>query len=614
MERKQKPESGQGRPLLRVLYAEDVPADAELALHELKKAGYDVRAVIVETLEQFAEELRGGPYDVILADYRLKGWTGLAALEELRREGKDIPFILVTGSLGDELAVECIKRGAADYVLKGGLARLAVAVKRALEEKALHEGRRRAEDALRVTNEKLRALIQASPVAILMLDREGKVQLWNPAAERIYGWAAEEVLGQPLPFVPSDKQEESHELQARVWRGESFAGVELERRRKDGSVIHVSLSAAPLHNGAGAVVGAMAAIADITARKQAEAERVRLMTAVEQAAEAVVITDLEGRIEYVNPAFTAITGYGRAEALGQSMRLLKSGEHPPEFYSQLWKTILAGQVWQGEVTNRRKDGRLYPEEMSIAPVRDARGAISHFIAVKQDVTEKKRVEEELRKLSGRLLQVQDEERRRLARELHDTVAQALAAMVLNLSRFQEPEVVLDPEVQRVLMSSLGIAEQCAREVRTLTYLLHPPLLEELGLGSALRGYVEGFTERSGIAVELEVPPVELRFPAEVELALFRVAQESLANVHRHSSSARARIRLRAENGELRLEICDEGRGIAPPLLEKFEGGGAGLGVGLAGMRERLRQLGGRLEVRPENPGTTVRATLPLPTP
>ena len=168
--------------------------------------------------------------------------------------------------------------------------------------------------------------------------------------------------------------------------------------------------------------------------------------------------------------------------------------------------------------------------------------------------------------------------------------------------------------ERVLMSSLGIAEQCAREVRTLTYLLHPPLLEELGLGSALRGYVEGFTERSGIAVELEVPPVELRFPAEVELALFRVAQESLANVHRHSSSARARIRLRAENGELRLEICDEGRGIAPPLLEKFEGGGAGLGVGLAGMRERLRQLGGRLEVRPENPGTTVRATLPLPTP
>ena len=615
MERKNKPESGKGPPVfLRVLYVEDVRADAELALHELKKAGYDVRAVIVETLEQFAEELRGGPYDVILADYRLKGWTGLAALEELRREGKDIPFILVTGSLGDELAVECIKRGAADYVLKGGLARLAVAVKRALEETALHEGRRRAEDALRVTNEKLRALIQASPVAILMLDREGKVQLWNPAAERIYGWAAEEVLGQPLPFVPSDKQEESHELQARVWRGESFAGVELERRRKDGSVIHVSLSAAPLHNGAGAVVGAMAAIADITARKQAEAERVRLMTAVEQAAEAVVITDLEGRIEYVNPAFTAITGYGRAEALGQSMRLLKSGEHPPEFYSQLWKTILAGQVWQGEVTNRRKDGRLYPEEMSIAPVRDARGAISHFIAVKQDVTEKKRVEEELRKLSGRLLQVQDEERRRLARELHDTVAQALAAMVLNLSRFQEPEVALDPEVQRVLMSSLGIAEQCAREVRTLTYLLHPPLLEELGLGSALRGYVEGFTERSGIAVELEVPPVELRFPAEVELALFRVAQESLANVHRHSSSARARIRLRAENGELRLEICDEGRGIAPPLLEKFEGGGAGLGVGLAGMRERLRQLGGRLEVRPENPGTTVRATLPLPTP
>jgi len=483
-----------GRPLLHVLYAEDVPADAELALHELKKAGYEVKAVLVDTLPQFAEELRGGPYDVILADYRLKGWTGLAALEHLQEKGLDIPFILVTGTLGDELAVECIKKGAADYVLKDSLVRLPAAVKRALEEKGLREGRRRAEEALRVTNEKLRALIQASPVAILMLDREGKVQLWNPAAERLFGWTAEEALGRPMPFVPSDKREESHELQARVWRGESFAGVELERRRKDGTAIHVSLSAAPLYDAAGVVIGGMAAVAD--------------------------------------------------------------------------------------------------------------------------VSERKRAEEQLRELSGRLLQVQDEERRRLARELHDTVAQALAAMVLNLSRFQEPEAVLDPEVQRVLMSSLGIAEQCAREVRTLTYLLHPPLLEELGLGSALRGYVEGFTERSGIQVELEVPPVELRFPAEVELALFRVAQESLANVHRHSSSARARIRLRAENGELRLEICDEGRGVAPSVLEKFErgGAGAGLGVGLAGMRERLRQLGGRLEVRAEKPGTCVRALLPLPTP
>ena len=492
MERKQKPESGQGRPLLRVLYAEDVPADAELALHELKKAGYDVRAVIVETLEQFAEELRGGPYDVILADYRLKGWTGLAALEELRREGKDIPFILVTGSLGDELAVECIKAGAADYVLKDGLARLPVAVKRALEEKGLREGRRRAEEALRVTNEKLRALIEASPAAIVVVDPLGGVQLWNPAAERLFGWTAEEALGQRLPFVPPEKQEESRALMERVLRGESFEGVELERRRKDGSRVQVSLSTAPLHNGEGRVVGVVGVIADITERKRAE--------------------------------------------------------------------------------------------------------------------------EQLRELSGRLLRVQDEERRRLARELHDTVAQALAAMVLNLSRFQEPEWVLDPQVERVLASSLGIAEQCAREVRTLTYLLHPPLLEELGLVSALRSYAEGFTERSGIRVELEAPPVQARFPAEVELALFRVAQESLANVHRHSGSAQARIRLRTENGELRLEICDAGRGVLPSVLEKFERGGAELGVGLAGMRERLRQLGGRLEVRPENPGTTVRATLPLPTP
>ena len=475
--------------LLRLLVLEDSPADAELCLRELRRHGFKVAADVVSAREEFVARLEAGDYDLVLADYRLPGWNGLAALEELRRLGKDTPFILVTGSLGDELAVECVKRGAADYVLKDRLARLSVAVERALETQRLRQERSRA-----------------------------------------------------------------------------------------------------------------------------EAERARLMAAIEQAAEAVVITDREGRIEYVNPAFTWMTGYDREEVMGQTPRLLKSGQHPPELYRLLWETILAGKVWQGEMVNRRKDGSLYPEEMTITPVLDAGGGISNFIAIKQDITERKRAEEQLRELSGRLLQVQDDERRRLARELHDTVAQALAAMVLNLSRFQEPEWVLDPQVQRVLASSLGIAEQCAREVRTLTYLLHPPLLEELGLVSALRSYAEGFTQRSGIRVELEAPPVQARFPAEVELALFRVAQESLANVHRHSGAREARLRLVTANGELRLEIADTGRGVAPGVLEKFERGGAELGVGLAGMRERLRQLGGRLEVSAENPGTTVRATLPLPTP
>ncbi len=599
---------------LRVLLVEDNPADAELVVRELERASWRARTEVVATPEEFARALGAEVYDVVLADYRLKGWTGLDALAELRRQGKDLPFILVTGSLGEERAVECIKAGAADYVLKDRLARLPVAVRRALEEKAQLEGRRRAEDALRVTNEKLQALIEASPAGILVLDPVGGVQLWNPAAERIFGWTAEEALGGLLPFVPPDKQEESRALQARVLRGESFADIELERRRKDGARIQISLSTAPLHNGNGKVVGIVAVVADISERKRAEAERARLMAAIEQAAEAVVITDPEGRIEYVNPAFSWMTGYDREEVLGQPMRLLKSGRHPPEFYRLLWETIRGGKVWQGELVNRRKDGTLYPEEMSITPVLDAGGKITNFIALKQDVTERKKTEEQLRELSGRLLQVQDEERRRLARELHDTVAQGLAAMVLNLSRFQEPEVALEPQMQRALVSSLGIAEQCAREVRTLTYLLHPPLLEELGLVSALRSYAEGFTERSGIRVELEAPPVQERFPAELELALFRVAQESLANVHRHSGAQQARLRLVTEKGELRLEIADAGRGVAPGVLEKFERGGAELGVGLAGMRERLRQLGGRLEVSAEKPGTCVRATLPLPTP
>ncbi|MDA2913200.1 PAS domain S-box protein, partial [Acidobacteriia bacterium AH_259_A11_L15] len=254
--------------LLRVLVVEDNPADAELCLRELKRAGWEVAAEVVQTAEECAQCLRARAYDIVLADYGLPNWTGLGALELVRAQGADTPFILVTGSLGDQKAVECIKQGVSDYVLKDNLIRLPVAVRRALEEKALRAERRRA-----------------------------------------------------------------------------------------------------------------------------EAERARLMTAIEQAAEAIVITDTEGKIEYVNPAFTWMSGYSREEALGQTL-LLKSGQHNELFYRMLWETIRAGNVWQGEIMNRRKDGSFYTEEMSITPVRAADGTLTHYIAIKQDVTERKRAEEE----------------------------------------------------------------------------------------------------------------------------------------------------------------------------------------------------------------------------
>ena len=209
-------------------------------------------------------------------------------------------------------------------------------------------------------------------------------------------------------------------------------------------------------------------------------------------------------------------------------------------------------------------------------------------------------------LAARLLMLQDEERRRLATDLHESTAQTLAALGMTLGSLrQEAAKTLSPEARRLLSDSVELADQCIKEIRTFAYLLHPPSLEQLGLESALSSYVDGFVRRSGIPVNIVIPPDLERLPASVERAIFSIVQESLTNVYRHSGSKVARIRLTRAAGELVVEVVDEGHGL-PPDLSKPPG------VGIAGMKERLRELGGRLElVRSQPHGTIVRAILPV---
>ncbi|HLW79365.1 MAG TPA: GAF domain-containing sensor histidine kinase, partial [Terriglobia bacterium] len=222
-----------------------------------------------------------------------------------------------------------------------------------------------------------------------------------------------------------------------------------------------------------------------------------------------------------------------------------------------------------------------------------------------------RAEEKLRRLSGQLLLSQDEERRRMARELHDSTAQCMAALVMNLARLGEQWEAADSASRDTLADSLALAEECARECRTLSYLLHPPLLDEIGLGAALRQYVDGFVRRSGIQVYLNVPDRFGRLSVEQSTTLFRIVQESLTNIHRHSGSRTADVFLIRLNGNLVLEVADRGRGFPSETLDPADDNLRGLGVGIAGMQERVRQLGGRLEIRSGASGTTVQATLPF---
>jgi two-component system NarL family sensor kinase len=207
--------------------------------------------------------------------------------------------------------------------------------------------------------------------------------------------------------------------------------------------------------------------------------------------------------------------------------------------------------------------------------------------------------------------LQDEERRRIGRDLHDTTGQALAALEFKLERLAQRAEPLG-DVQRALVHEcLELAHQCSREIRTASYLLHPPLLEEIGLLSALRWLADGLRQRSEIDVRLELPQTTARLPREQELAIFRVAQEALTNVHRHSRSPSATLRLYEQDGAMVLEVEDVGQGMAAGSASGLVEEASALGVGLAGMRERMRQLGGILTVSSGPQGTCVRASLPI---
>jgi len=247
-----------------------------------------------------------------------------------------------------------------------------------------------------IAAETFRALIHDAPLSIVAFDASGTIQLWNPEAERMFGWTAEEALGKHHPIVPEEKREEFRALREMALQGKTFTGIQVRRRRKDGSPIDLSVSTSPLRAADGTITGIMSIITDVTERKKSEDTLLRLATAVEQSAEVIVITDVAGAIEYVNPAFERITGYRRSEVLGKNPRILKSGRQDHSFYEELWKTLTSGNVWTGVFVNQRKDGTFYEEEAVISPVRDAGGEVINYVAVKRDVTNERRVEEQLR--------------------------------------------------------------------------------------------------------------------------------------------------------------------------------------------------------------------------
>jgi PAS domain S-box-containing protein len=343
-------------------------------------------------------------------------------------------------------------------------------------------------------------------------------------------------------------------------------------------------------------------------RKNIEDQLLLAKYSIDHVAQSVIRVDAEARIVFVNEACCRNLGYTREELL--ELRIFDINPYfPEEVWADHWNNLRTLKSMSMESAHRRNDGHIFPIELSLNYLLYEGNEYSFAIA--RDITERKKREEALQLLSTRLLQLQDEERRRIARDLHDVTAQDLGAVVVNLAHLRRVATDLKPEAQSIVSESVALAEQVLQQIRTLSYLLHPPMLDEIGLASALRWYIEGFTKRSGISVDLEVDTEIGRLSLETETALFRIMQESLTNIHRHSGSGGATIRLVRNKESVALYVKDQGSGMLEGADAEAVDSVQSLGLGILGMRQRLRQFGGKLEIETSKRGTEIRAIVPI---
>jgi PAS domain S-box-containing protein len=324
--------------------------------------------------------------------------------------------------------------------------------------------------------------------------------------------------------------------------------------------------------------------------------------------DAIIVRDVDSVILYWNGGAQKTYGWTPAEACGNvTHQFLKTIF--PEPLDQVYEKLYRVGSWEGELVHSTRDGNRIVVASRQALQRDAQGRAIGILEINRDVTPRKEAEEALRNLSARLLQLQDEERRRIARELHDSTGQSLAALVIHLSAVSAKITDVDPAAGDLLREALLLSQKASDETRTLSYLLYPPTLDYAGLRSALEWYIEGFTQRSKVKVELSVSLGPNRLPEIVERTLFRIVQESLTNIFRHSGSETASVQVEVHSGNVRLEVADSGKGIRSEILETLNSSGGQLGVGIRGMRERVRQLGGWLQIKSSEAGTKIIVTL-----
>ncbi len=600
---------------IRLLLVEDSEDDALLLLRELSKAGFVAQHRRVEDADEMRAALLGEEWDVVVADYVLPEFDGLAALGLLQDTGIDIPFILVSGKVGEEIAVEAMRAGAHDYIMKSNLTRLAPAIDRELREADIRRQHRQATQALEDSERRYRLLAENAADVIWMADEDLDLSYVSPSVYRLRGYTEEETLGQPLDQVLTSSSYTMVERILQVYLAEVRAGrpaapidIEFEVTRRDAGPVHVEsriMAGFDADNQSAHVIGVTR---DISERKRMESELRRSEASLREAQRLAKVGSWE---------WDAATNLIRCSEEVHRIFGLPPFEpvEPDQFLSMVparSRTSLTEQVKES-VKNRtgygmdfritRRDGTERVVHAQGEARFDLDGNLTGLVGTVHDITEQKRAEAALRSLTRRLLEVQEEERREIARELHDETGQNLTVLKLLLTRLGR--FLLDGEAVGTLEEAKQITNKIVADVRALSLSLRPGMLDALGLLPTLEWYFRDFTHRTNIRVHFRHTGVDRELPPDLTIAAFRIIQESLTNVVKHAQVDSVSVHITVQDDQLTVDVSDNGRGFDPSRLPATS-------AGLMGIRERARLLDGAATIESApGKGTRVRAVLPV---
>lgn len=591
----------------KILIVEDDSMMAQMAGKRLEAMGY----VVVGMLNTGEEAVETAPQlnpDLILMDIGLPGEIdGVEAVNQIRKN-LDVPVVFLT-AFSDRATIQRAKlSGSFGYLFKPfQFQELYSSIELAIYRHAM-------EKKLRESEEKYRVLVETMRDGLAVLDTHFVFNYVNPGLCRMTGYTQEELIGR----AAIDLLDESDRRQglALLSQPDAFAPFELSLRHKTGRQIQLIVSPGSILDEQGQVKKLFMVVSDVTRRKQTEEELRKLSYAVEQSSAMIFITDAEGHIQYTNPNFNRVSGYSFEEIEGTRPDFLKSNQHPPALYEEMWQTISAGNPWRSNFCNKKKDGSLYWVSSLISPIKNREGRITHFLAIQDDITEDKKTEATLRELlqqleteqertqqlAQQLVSAQEEERRRLSRELHDEAGQALTALKISLQLIQA-DISEDALYQR-LGTVVKLADETLERVRVLAQNLRPPSLDAVGLNPTLEGFCRDFSRRTQLTIHYEGAEDLPAVSPEISISLYRFLQETLTNIIKHAGANTVWVLLQYDEDSIALSVEDNGKGLLPSPPQSGR-------LGLIGMQERFHLLGGNLDIHSQ-PDHGVRLTASIP--